>query len=167
MTTLISKLAEEPYSVSALDTFDYIKKFHELYELLRLGKLNPALTILKNLGKNHSLFPEYIKSKPEDVLPLFNKLVKVKKIEDTLEDGLSTGLLGSLVRTKEMLFPPAEALLDPQEMTADAVDFFMDENMWTWIEEAMKRKLTPNDTEAMSMIKVSVEDLLEKGMLSD
>jgi hypothetical protein len=162
MATLISKLAEEPYSISPLDTFDYLKNFREIYELLRLGKLNSAKNVLNNLGGNYSIFPEYLKSKQEDVLPLFNEIVKAKEAEDILKKGLSGGMLGSLNRAKTIMLS-----IDPDKVSDEAVDFFMDEGMWSWIESAAKRRLSQDDDEAMIMIKDSVEDLLEKGTLID
>jgi len=165
MKTLILKLAEEPYSISPIDTFDYLKKFGELYELLKIGNVSAAKKIYDSLGNTANVFPEYLKSKPEDVLPLFTKLVQLEKFENILKSGIGSNIISAVIKAKEIMFPASGALFDPEEMSADTVDFFMDENMWSWIESASKRKLTDDDLEAIDIITASVKDLLAKGIL--
>jgi hypothetical protein len=159
--SLFNKLSE--YSFSPLETFDALKSFKELYELLRIGSLSDAKNLIDQIGDKAIIaFPEYLKTKSENVLPLFNRISSISKIEELLEEAISGPMIPVMLEIKTII-----PEIEPGDLTRDAIDFFMDQGMWDWIEEAGSRKISEQDNAALNMVKMSINDLLEKGLLRD
>jgi len=77
-------------------------------------------------------------------------------------------MIDLLVRMHKILFPEGAgkmALIDPEEMDTEFMDFILDDGMWDYIFDISKNGIGTGDEQALSLIKDSIEDLVSRDVI--
>jgi hypothetical protein len=74
-------------------------------------------------------------------------------------------MLKNLIEMRSVLFPEGGALVEPEEMDPEFMDFIADDNMWERIYEMADKGISKEDIFGVKLIQDSLKDFLDRGVI--
>jgi len=87
-----------------------------------------------------------------------NKLIEISKANPK-------DMIDLLVQMKSEFFNEGKALLEPEELELDFMDFLTDDGMWETVEDIAKNGIGSGDSFVVNIIRDSVKDLVDRDVI--